>query len=92
MVTEDELYQMYVSRDARGTGIAQALITDAENRIRGAGQPSAWLACAVGNERAGRFYEKSGWINSGQTIVELDTSSEAFPLEVWKFVKDLNLA
>ncbi|WP_300030755.1 GNAT family N-acetyltransferase [uncultured Roseobacter sp.] len=91
MVKQDELYQMYVSPDARGTGVAQALINEAENRVRANGYATAWLACAVGNERAGRFYEKSGWINTGRTIVELDTSSGPFHLEVWRFEKDLHL-
>ena len=90
MVKDDELYQMYVAPKARGVGLAQALISDAEKRIRAQGHTSAWLACAVGNDRAGRFYEKAGWMNSGATVVELDTSSGAFPLEVWRFVKDLN--
>ena len=89
MVKEDELYQMYVSRGARGSGVAQALIRDAENRMRADGHASAWLACAVGNERAGRFYEKSGWVNSGRAVVELDTPSGPFPLEVWRFEKEL---
>lgn len=92
MVKEDELYQMYVSRNARGSGVAQALISDAENRIRANGYASAWLACAVGNERAGRFYEKSGWINTGRTVVDLDTSSGPFPLEVWRLEKHLHLS
>lgn len=91
MVKEDELYQMYVSRGARGSGVAQALMSDAERRIRSNGYASAWLACAVGNERAGRFYEKSGWTNMGRTVVELDTSSGPFPLEVWRFERDLHL-
>ena len=90
MVKENELYQMYVSRLARGTGIAQALIADAEERIRLAGHKTAWLACAMGNERAGRFYEKSGWNNTGPRIVDLDTSNGTFPLEVSRFEKVLD--
>ncbi len=89
IVRENELYQMYVSRRARGSGVAQALIADAENRIGAAGHNLAWLACAIGNERAGRFYEKSGWINTGQDVVDLDTSEGAFPLEIWRFEKRL---
>ncbi len=90
MVKENELYQMYVSRWARGTGIALALIKDAEERIRVAGHNTAWLACAIGNEQAGRFYEKSGWTNTGPRIVELDTSEGVFPLEVSRFEKLLD--
>jgi len=90
MVKEDELYQMYVSEIARGTGVAQALMGDAENRIRTNGHNRAWLACAVGNERAARFYEKSGWVNAGLEVIDLDTSTGTFPLEVWKFERSLN--
>ncbi len=90
MVKNDELYQMFVSRPARGSGVARALIEDAENRISAAGHNTAWLACAIGNERAGRFYEKSGWVNAGRQVVELDTSEGVFPLEVWRFEKQLN--
>lgn len=87
MVKENELYQMYVWRSARGTGVAQALINDAEERIRLAGHNTAWLACAIGNDRAGRFYEKSGWNNTGPRTVNLSTSDGAFPLEVSRFEK-----
>ncbi|WP_299749172.1 GNAT family N-acetyltransferase [uncultured Tateyamaria sp.] len=87
MVKDDELYQMYVSQVARGSGVAQALIGDAEVRVAANGYDLAWLACAVGNHRAGRFYEKSGWINAGQRRVDLDTSEGAFPLDVWRFEK-----
>ncbi len=90
MIKEDELYQMYVSHRARGSGVARALIQDAEKRIGLIGYNTAWLACAIGNERARRFYERSGWSNTGQHLVDLDTSDGAFSLEVWRFEKKLN--
>lgn len=89
MTKADELYQMYVSRQARGTGAAQALIADAEARMRAAGHDMSWLACAVGNDRAMRFYEKSGWINAGRETVQLDAAGGTFPLEVWRYEKRL---
>jgi len=89
MTQSDELYQMYVSAKARGQGLAQALMADAENRLRDTGHESAWLACAVGNERAARFYEKCGWKNAGVRTVELATSQGVFPLPVWRFEKAL---
>lgn len=91
MVKKNELYQMYVSPSARGSGVAQALMKDAERRIGVNGYKTAWLACAVGNERAARFYEKSGWVNRGEKAVDLDTSSGTFPLDVWRFEKNLRL-
>ena len=87
MVKDSELYQMYVTGKARGTGIAQALIRDAEDRIAGSGFASAWLACAIGNDRAARFYEKSGWSNAGEHVVHLDTQDGPFPLTIWRFEK-----
>ena len=87
----DELYQMYVARAGRGFGIAQLLMTDAENRFVGAGVNEAWLACAIGNKRAMRFYENSGWTSTGAQTVELDTSAGSFELEVLKYVKRFRL-
>ncbi|MDX8354320.1 GNAT family N-acetyltransferase [Cognatiyoonia sp. IB215182] len=89
MVKENEVYQMYVSQHARGLGVAQSLMSEAESRIHSNGHHTAWLACAVGNERAARFYEKSGWVNAGKQVVDLDTSAGTFPLEVWRFEKSL---
>src|SRR5262245_4532243 len=56
----DELYQLYVSAPFRGSGVAATLIDDAEARLAESGVENAWLACAVGNDRAARFYEKRG--------------------------------
>ncbi|MEM5473463.1 GNAT family N-acetyltransferase [Hoeflea sp. AS60] len=89
-ITEgDELYQMYVSPKARGLGLAQALMVDAEDRLRSAGHSSVWLKCAVGNDRAARFYAKCGWTNAGTRTVELDTTDGVFPLQIWRFEKTL---
>ena len=90
MTRADELYQMYVSAKARGTGVARALIADAEARILASGHGVAWLACAVGNARAMRFYEKSGWVNQGRRSVELDTPEVPFTLDVWRYEKAVN--
>src|SRR5262245_40223513 len=46
---DDELYQFYVGREARGTGVAAELMTDAEQRFRGRGITSPHLNCAIGN-------------------------------------------
>src|ERR1044072_7575705 len=47
MLKDDELYQFYVARSARGSGIAAALIADAEARLAERGVSTAWLACAI---------------------------------------------
>ena len=85
----DELYQMYVSAQARGSGVAAALIVDAEARLVKTGVETAWLACAIGNHRAARFYEKCGWRRVGVVTYEAETSTGTFPLEVWRYEKRL---
>ena len=92
LVKEDELYQLFVSSDARGTGIAAALLTDAEARLAGKGIATAWLACAIGNDRAARFYEKCGWHRAGNMINYAETPDGPFPLEVWRYEKNLRQA
>jgi GNAT superfamily N-acetyltransferase len=89
MVKGDELYQFYVAAHARGTGVAAALIADTEARLAAEGVDVAWLACAIGNERAARFYEKCGWRRAGTMINPLDTPDGLLPLEVWRYEKRL---
>jgi GNAT superfamily N-acetyltransferase len=86
----DELYQMFVSRDARGSGAAAALMADAEVRLKAAGVTTAWLACAIGNDRAARFYEKSGWRRAATVVYYAETPTGVLPLEVWRYEKPLS--
>ena len=85
----EELYQLFVSAEARGSGVAAALLADAEARLSERGVEVAWLACAIGNERAARFYEKSGWRRVGTMMDQLETPSGIFPLEVCWYEKRL---
>lgn len=89
VVKGDELYQLFVAASARGSGAAAALIADAEVRLAAAGVATAWLACAIGNDRAARFYEKSRWRRAGTMINYAETSEGSFPLEVWRYEKSL---
>ena len=89
LVKGDELNQFYVDAAARGTGVAAELMEDAAERLREAGVGLAWLACAIGNDRAARFYEKSGWRRAGTAVVPTETSGGPYPLEVWRFEKPL---
>ena len=84
-----ELYQLFVSPEARGSGVATALMADAEARLSSSGVETAWLACAIGNDRAARFYEKSGWRRVGTMVNGVATSEGPFPLEVWRYEKSL---
>jgi GNAT superfamily N-acetyltransferase len=89
IVKDDELYQLFVSAPARGTGVAAALIDDAEARLAANGVGTAWLACAIGNERAARFYEKRGWHRVGTMMNQAETLAGVFPLLVWRYEKPL---
>jgi len=87
IVKRDELYQLYVSAQARGGGIAAALLADAEARLARAGFSIAWLACAIGNTRASRFYDKHGWHLARTETIDVETTAGAYPLEVWRYEK-----
>jgi ribosomal protein S18 acetylase RimI-like enzyme len=73
----------------RGSGVAAALVRDAERRLAANGVRTAWLACAIGNDRAGRFYEKCGWIQVGTMLNPAVTPTGPWPLETWRYEKTL---
>ena len=85
----DELYQIYVATQARGSGVAAALMADAEARLAKNSVETAWLACAIGNSRAERFYKKCGWSRVGVVTYQAETSTGTFPLKVWRYEKRL---
>jgi GNAT superfamily N-acetyltransferase len=89
IIKNDELHQLYVAATARGTGTGAALLADGEARLRAQGVKTAWLACAIGNDRAAAFYEKNGWHLAGNRIVQLEIPKGLFPLEVWRYEKAL---
>ena len=86
---DDELYQLFVVAAARGSGAATALTADAETRLAASGVKTAWLACAIGNDRAARFYEKQGWHRAGTMLNRLDGVAGEQYLEVWRYEKRL---
>ena len=88
-IQDDELYLLYVSAQARGTGVAAALLADAESRLRQARVGVAWLGCAIGNDRAARFYEKWGWRRVGSMVKRLATPRGEIALDVWRYEKRL---
>lgn len=88
MVKDDELDQLFVAAEARGTGVATALVADAEARIAASGHDVAWLTCAIGNDRAARFYEKCGWRRTGNIVVEIEKpDGGSLPHEAWRYEK-----
>jgi ribosomal protein S18 acetylase RimI-like enzyme len=91
MMRGAELYQFYVAASCRGSGAAAILMADAEAQLTERGIDVAWLACATGNDRAARFYEKCGWTRARTIINEADTTNGPFPLTVWRYEKSLIL-
>ena len=65
MVVGDEVEQVYVSAAHRGTGVAKALMDEAERQVKANGHDKAWLAVVDGNARARAFYERVGWRDEG---------------------------
>jgi GNAT superfamily N-acetyltransferase len=90
MVVDDEAEQVYVSGRHRGTGVADALLAEAERQVRENGHAVAWLAVVEGNARARRFYERMGWRDEGgfdyEAAVE-DGSTVAVPCR--RYVKPI---
>lgn len=86
----DEVYQLFVDEPFRGAGVSAILLRDAEQRLLAAGVVKAWLACAIGNERAASFYRKHGWSYADVRISNLQLSHCVFPLPVWRFEKALS--
>lgn len=60
----DEVEQLYVHADHRGTDVATALLDRGERDIARR-SPRAWLAVVAGNARARRFYERRSWRDAG---------------------------
>jgi GNAT superfamily N-acetyltransferase len=85
LLKRDEVYQFYVSSIARGSGVAASLMADAEAHLRESGIRTASLACAVGNDRAARFYEKCGWLRTRTASDDVEVPGGTFALEVWRY-------
>jgi ribosomal protein S18 acetylase RimI-like enzyme len=85
-----ELEQLFVSASARRSGVASALLVDAEFRMFARGIHTAWLACAIGNERAAECYVKRGWRRKGIMTSRLELEDGVLSLDVWRFEKTLS--
>jgi GNAT superfamily N-acetyltransferase len=89
MVVGDEVEQVYVSADHRGSGVAAVLITEAERQVKANGYAEAWLAVATGNARARRFYERSGWTDAGALDYPADTENGPIPVPCHRYTKQV---
>lgn len=84
-----EIYQIYVSPEAQGTGAAAVLINDGLQRIHADGHKSAKLDVNAENTRAIAFYEKMGWWKKGIETIMLDTLTDPYPLPCLVMTKKL---
>ena len=89
MVVDDEVEQVYVAASHRGTGVADALLADAEARIVAAGHARAWLAVVAGNARARRFYERRGWLDYGPLVYSAEGPNGPIDVPAHRYVKNL---
>lgn len=64
VTADDEIEQLYVTPEHRGTGIAAALLRHGETAIANE-HHRAFLAVVDGNARARHFYERHGWHDAG---------------------------
>ena len=96
ILENEQLYQFYVAPAGRSQGLPALLLADAEACLHAAGHATAWLACAVGNDRAARFYEKHGWQRMREEEIAVHgaepvsgAEAKPFPLTVWIYEKQL---
>lgn len=68
--TLGDLYALYLDPDHWGRGIGYALQTAALDRLGTHGFTHAGLWVLDGNERALRFYQRTGWTDTGRTRVD----------------------
>ncbi len=89
LVAEDEVEQVYVDAAHRGTGVADALLLEAERQVRENGHTEAWLAVVVGNARARRFYERAGWRDDGPFGYEAAAETGPIVVPCHRYTKEL---
>jgi GNAT superfamily N-acetyltransferase len=85
---DDEVEQMYVARSARGTGVAAALLTYAEEAIA-TQYDRAWLAVVAGNTRARQFYARKGWRDAGPIDYYAEIEGGRFAVPCHRYEKQL---
>lgn len=91
MIRDDELYQLFVAPEARGSGLASRLLADGESRLAARGVGMARLDVGLGNHRAARFYIREGWEETGTLEAEVDSSAGPFRLPLRVFAKRLDM-
>jgi GNAT superfamily N-acetyltransferase len=87
-VLGDELEQLFVAEQARGGGIAVALIRHAERMIAQHFE-LAWLAVSKGNVRARSFYAREGWNDVGPFDYEAQVAGGTIAVPCHRYEKRL---
>lgn len=85
-VREDEIEQVYVAAETRGTGVADALLRRGEDLIA-ARFDAAWLSVVEGNARARRFYERNGWRDAGALDYRAEILGGTIPVPCRRYEK-----
>lgn len=68
------LRQLYLEEDAKGTGLAQALLADAKAEARRRDVAELYLTVWVNNHRARRFYDAHGFEEVGRYAFRVGTT------------------
>jgi GNAT superfamily N-acetyltransferase len=85
------LGQLFVAVSHRGTHVASSLLTAAEIEMAKEGVVEAELHCAVGNDRARRFYERMGWHHKAKIMEQVAGRHEQIDVPFWCMTKVLTI-
>ena len=88
VVRDDEIEQVYVAEDSRGSGVAEALLARGES-IVAERHDRAWLAVVAGNVRARRFYQRNGWRDAGAIDYPAETAGEPLAVPCRRYEKQV---
>jgi ribosomal protein S18 acetylase RimI-like enzyme len=83
------LGQIFVAEAHRGSGIASSLLRASEVEMANEGTSEAELHCAVGNQRARRFYERMGWLHRGEIMEQVTSEDGQVDVPFWRMTKFL---
>ncbi len=92
-VRSGQLYAIYALPAHWSTGVGHALMDAVEHALRDAGFARAHLWVLDGNARAAAFYERHGWVETGEVKLDdhLAGDSGAAPLRERERVKRLRV-
>jgi ribosomal protein S18 acetylase RimI-like enzyme len=71
-----ELQRIYVERSFHGTGLANELLAEIFRSAEHHGAAAVWLGVWEHNPRAIRFYQRSGFVESGDHVFVVGTDPQ----------------